>query len=462
IIITHGYCWSFSFFRPFSFFPSLSSWTSTSESTDISSSPSSSSSSMTTIPSSSLMTTTTTIATTTTTTTTTTTEIPKLMNNIINVIKQPNSWYYQIFSNSTRLDNNSNQQKSMNNISNDDNDDSISNNTLKNILDIQFDSINNLNESSSQLSYEYMDLFHQQQQPNDIQTDSESRKPFEALIQNDKTMADIVFDHTGRHLIYCELFDLEREPLPIRLPMVIANRRPLLVSHKTMLEAVQRCTQLALIQHQDVFIKNSNQTLTATMTLIDPTNIDNNSTTMSRIPSNNSTTNLSAPTLEMNFQNYWTFWKGILPGTKWCGLGDLSSHYEDLGTKVDIDLCCRAHDHCPIRLKAFRQGYGVFNFSFYSRLHCECDEDFYNCLKKSPNSYATMLGQFYFNVLRVQCLKEDGNQTSEISETTSTPQIVCRKRRLTKMGTNECLEYGVIPDSGVNQRIKIIPFGRYF
>lgn len=30
------------------------------------------------------------------------------------------------------------------------------------------------------------------------------------------------------------------------------------------------------------------------------------------------------------------------------------------------------------------------------------------------------------------------------------------------MGTNECLEYGVIPDSGVNQRIKIIPFGRYF
>ncbi|OTF72824.1 hypothetical protein BLA29_008761 [Euroglyphus maynei] len=166
----------------------------------------------------------------------------------------------------------------------------------------------------------------------------------------------------------------------------------------------------------------------------------------------------------MNLQHYWTFWRGILPGTKWCGLGDVASTYEDLGFKLDIDLCCRAHDHCPIRLKAFRTGYGVFNFSFYSRLHCECDEDFYNCLKKSPNSYATMLGQFYFNVLRVQCLKEDMTPISppDQPETTVPPQIVCRKRRLTTMGASECLEYGVIPDSGTKRRMKIAPFGRYF
>ncbi|OTF72735.1 hypothetical protein BLA29_014448, partial [Euroglyphus maynei] len=67
-------------------------------------------------------------------------------------------------------------------------------------------------------------------------------------------MADLVFDQNGHNLIYCELFDLEREPLPIRLPMVTADRQSLLVSHKTMLEAVRRCTQLALLQNQDVFI----------------------------------------------------------------------------------------------------------------------------------------------------------------------------------------------------------------
>lgn len=29
----------------------------------------------------------------------------------------------------------------------------------------------------------------------------------------------------------------------------------------------------------------------------------------------------------------------------------MASQYEDVGPKLDIDVCCRAHDHCPIRLK---------------------------------------------------------------------------------------------------------------
>lgn len=39
------------------------------------------------------------------------------------------------------------------------------------------------------------------------------------------------------------------------------------------------------------------------------------------------------------------------------------------------------------------------------RSHCECDQDFYRCLKKSANTYAHTLGHFYFNVLQVQCLQ---------------------------------------------------------
>lgn len=31
----------------------------------------------------------------------------------------------------------------------------------------------------------------------------------------------------------------------------------------------------------------------------------------------------------------------ILPGTKWCGAGDIAEHYNDLGYYADVDKCCR-------------------------------------------------------------------------------------------------------------------------
>lgn len=54
-------------------------------------------------------------------------------------------------------------------------------------------------------------------------------------------------------------------------------------------------------------------------------------------------------------------------GTKWCGLGDEAKGYHDLGPEVAVDICCRAHDHCPMRLKAFRSDYGSINLSLYTR-----------------------------------------------------------------------------------------------
>lgn len=56
-----------------------------------------------------------------------------------------------------------------------------------------------------------------------------------------------------------------------------------------------------------------------------------------------------------------------LPGTKWCGLGDIANEYSDLGTERTLDKCCRAHDHCPTKLKALRSGYGLVNWSFYTK-----------------------------------------------------------------------------------------------
>ncbi|KAI7694659.1 hypothetical protein SSS_09689 [Sarcoptes scabiei] len=106
-------------------------------------------------------------------------------------------------------------------------------------------------------------------------------------------------------------------------------------------------------------------------------------------------------------------------------------------------------------------GYGIFNFSFYSRLdqfyfcinlliaaflfftpisfslHCDCDDDFFKCLKNSSSSYAAMLGNFYFNVLKIHCLKEDqygvasiaNNNNSSVPSTllSVVPQLVCLK-----------------------------------
>lgn len=99
--------------------------------------------------------------------------------------------------------------------------------------------------------------------------------------------------------------------------------------------------------------------------------------------------------------------RGLIPGTKWCGLGDQASSYNDLGSKHRIDICCRAHDHCPIRLKPFRNDYGVLNIALYTKSHCDCDADFYRCLREARSRTADMLGNLYFNVMKLQCMREE-------------------------------------------------------
>ncbi|KAL3227937.1 hypothetical protein MRX96_003875 [Rhipicephalus microplus] len=101
-----------------------------------------------------------------------------------------------------------------------------------------------------------------------------------------------------------------------------------------------------------------------------------------------------------------SIWSGIIPGTKWCGLGDIASSYEDLGSQVTVDVCCRAHDHCPVKLKAFRTGYDLVNFSLYTKSHCDCDRDFYNCLRRAKNHIADAIGNVYFNVIKVPCIRK--------------------------------------------------------
>ncbi|XP_014209129.1 phospholipase A2-like, partial [Copidosoma floridanum] len=98
---------------------------------------------------------------------------------------------------------------------------------------------------------------------------------------------------------------------------------------------------------------------------------------------------------------------GIVPGTKWCGTGDIAENYHDLGWATNIDRCCRAHDLCPVKIRSFKSRYNLSNLSFYSRSHCACDETFYRCLKKTNDSSAGFIGNIYFNIAQPNCIEED-------------------------------------------------------
>ncbi|XP_012285622.1 uncharacterized protein LOC105702550 [Orussus abietinus] len=101
-----------------------------------------------------------------------------------------------------------------------------------------------------------------------------------------------------------------------------------------------------------------------------------------------------------------TLFSGILPGTKWCGSGDIATNYHDLGQEARIDRCCRTHDHCPAKVRAQRTRYDVTNYSLYTKSHCNCDEGLYQCLKTANHPTANVMGVIYFNIVRVPCLED--------------------------------------------------------
>ncbi|RVE49080.1 hypothetical protein evm_006326 [Chilo suppressalis] len=63
----------------------------------------------------------------------------------------------------------------------------------------------------------------------------------------------------------------------------------------------------------------------------------------------------------------------IVPGTKWCGAGQLAESYNELGTDKKEDRCCRAHDNCRKNIGAFKRRYGLFNYRPFTISHCRCD-----------------------------------------------------------------------------------------
>ncbi|XP_032688058.1 uncharacterized protein LOC116852129 isoform X1 [Odontomachus brunneus] len=101
-----------------------------------------------------------------------------------------------------------------------------------------------------------------------------------------------------------------------------------------------------------------------------------------------------------------TLLSGILPGTKWCGTGDIAENYHDLGDVPYVDRCCRTHDLCPIKIRAQQTRYNLTNYSLYTKSHCTCDKALYQCLKAANHPTANLLGQIYFNIVKVECIED--------------------------------------------------------
>ncbi|XP_014357843.2 uncharacterized protein LOC106710337 [Papilio machaon] len=110
--------------------------------------------------------------------------------------------------------------------------------------------------------------------------------------------------------------------------------------------------------------------------------------------------------------------QGIIPGTKWCGTGDIATDYHDLGADRALDRCCRTHDLCPTKVRAFSRRYNLTNNSLYSKSHCTCDDMLFDCLKHTNTSAAHLMGHIYFNLVQVPCLedKPTGRQFREAKQ----------------------------------------------
>ncbi|XP_032683265.1 phospholipase A2-like [Odontomachus brunneus] len=116
----------------------------------------------------------------------------------------------------------------------------------------------------------------------------------------------------------------------------------------------------------------------------------------------------------------------IFPGTKWCGSGNVAQSPDDLGTFAMTDACCREHDNCDDVIESMQTTHGLTNNAFYTRLHCSCDERFYDCLHSSEELVSAKVGFLYFSVLNTKCFREDY------------PIVGCKRHSLIP---RRCLEY---------------------
>ncbi|KAH8371712.1 hypothetical protein KR093_008595 [Drosophila rubida] len=90
-----------------------------------------------------------------------------------------------------------------------------------------------------------------------------------------------------------------------------------------------------------------------------------------------------------------------VPGTKWCGPGNIADNYNDLGSEVELDMCCRAHDNCEAKISPNEQLYDLRNDGVFPIFSCGCEAAFRQCLVMLHNVKSAALGRIYFSTTNV-------------------------------------------------------------
>ncbi|XP_067639161.1 uncharacterized protein [Eurosta solidaginis] len=187
-------------------------------------------------------------------------------------------------------------------------------------------------------------------------------------------------------LLSCELIEIYNENDGKTLLDGLSQiNRPMRITFDEMLKLMNQC------EHVDKLTYTSRNRAKS---------IDVNSSTDSSTKED-STTNLAANIFP---KSPFAIFSGIIPGTKWCGTGDIAQTYSDLGTEFEMDRCCRQHDLCPVKIRAYQNKYDLMNDSLYTKSHCICDDMLYSCLKKTNTPAAQVMGSIYFNLVQVPCL----------------------------------------------------------
>ncbi|XP_031634048.1 uncharacterized protein LOC116347555 [Contarinia nasturtii] len=197
------------------------------------------------------------------------------------------------------------------------------------------------------------------------------------IYYSDQTIA-IVELGPEKLLIGCELIEIYSESAGNKLLKHLSKlNRPFEIQFKEMLELMNQCD---IVEKQNLK-RNERRNIS---------------------PSNGDTSK------SFQFKNNpFSVFSGIIPGTKWCGTGDIATTYSDLGTEVNMDSCCRTHDLCPVKIRAYEAKYNITNDSLYTKSHCVCDDMLFDCLKKlNDTPAAQLMGSIYFNIVQVPCIHE--------------------------------------------------------
>ncbi|CRL01637.1 CLUMA_CG014860, isoform A [Clunio marinus] len=93
--------------------------------------------------------------------------------------------------------------------------------------------------------------------------------------------------------------------------------------------------------------------------------------------------------------------------TNFCGPGDRGQNNQTVGGFLNgVDECCKSHDHCDNLIMA-QSDYSKYpnlppKHLYFTSLSCDCDAEFYNCVKRTKSVYGEIILAIY-SVAQMSC-----------------------------------------------------------